>query len=87
MDTGALVSFDGPTALTLQADLFLLGSDGTATSGGAAALRRTDIGALSLGKRADFAVLNAPSYIHLSYRPGVDLIDSTWIGGQNVYQR
>jgi imidazolonepropionase len=57
------------------------------TRGGAAALRRTDIGALSLGMRADFAVLNAPSYIHLSYRPGVDLIDSTWVAGQNVYQR
>jgi len=37
--------------------------------------------------RADFAVLNAPSYIHLSYRPGVDLVDSTWVGGKNVYQR
>jgi len=58
-----------------------------ATRGGATALRRTDIGALSLGMRADFAVLNAPSYIHLSYRPGVDLIDSTWVAGQNVYQR
>lgn len=58
-----------------------------ATLGGAKALRRTDIGALSLGMRADFAVLNAPSYIHLSYRPGVDLIDSTWVAGKNVYQR
>ncbi len=58
-----------------------------ATSGGAKALRRTDIGGLSLGMKADFAVLNAPSYIHPSYRPGVDLIDSTWIDGKNVYQR
>jgi imidazolonepropionase len=58
-----------------------------ATSGGAKALRRTDIGGLSLGMKADFAVLNAPSYIHLGYRPGVDLIDSTWIDGKNVYQR
>jgi imidazolonepropionase len=58
-----------------------------ATKGGAKALRRTDVGALSLGMRADFAVLNAPSYIHLSYRPGVDLVDSTWVGGKNVYQR
>ena len=59
----------------------------SATVGGAQALRRTDIGGLSLGMKADFAVLNAPSYIHLSYRPGVDLVDSTWIAGQNVYQR
>lgn len=58
-----------------------------ATRGGAQALRRSDIGGLSLGMRADFAVLNAPSYIHLSYRPGVDLVDSTWVGGKNVYQR
>ena len=53
----------------------------------AKALRRSDIGGLSVGMRADFAVLNAPSYIHLSYRPGVDLVDSTWVGGKTVYQR
>jgi imidazolonepropionase len=58
-----------------------------ATLGGAKALRRTDIGSLSVGMRADFAVLSAPIYIHLSYRPGVDLIDSTWVAGKNVYQR
>ena len=58
-----------------------------ATVGGAKALRRSDIGALSVGMRADFAVLNAPSYIHLSYRPGVDIIDSTWVAGKPVYQR
>ena len=58
-----------------------------ATVGGAKALRRSDIGALSVGMRADFAVLNAPSYIHLSYRPGVEIIDSTWAAGKNIYQR
>lgn len=58
-----------------------------ATVGGAKALRRSDIGALSVGMRADFAVLNAPSYIHLCYRPGVDMIDSTWVAGKPVYQR
>ena len=45
-----------------------------ATAGGAAALRRDDVGALSVGKRADFVRLDAPSYIHLAYRPGVPLI-------------
>ena len=45
-----------------------------ATAGGAAALRRDDIGELSIGKRADLVVLAAPSYIHLAYRPGVPLI-------------
>jgi imidazolonepropionase len=58
-----------------------------ATVGGAKALRRTDIGALSVGMSADFVVLNAPSYIQLSYRPGVDLVDSTWVAGKTVYQR
>jgi imidazolonepropionase len=45
-----------------------------ATAGGAAALRRDDIGALAVGKRADLVLLRAPSYIHLAYRPGVPLI-------------
>jgi imidazolonepropionase len=44
-----------------------------ATAGGAMALRRTDIGRLSPGARADLAVLDAPSYVHLAYRPGVPL--------------
>ncbi|GAB3596606.1 imidazolonepropionase [Microbacterium tumbae] len=45
-----------------------------ATAGGAAALRRDDVGVLRIGARADLVVLNAPSYIHLAYRPGVPLI-------------
>jgi imidazolonepropionase len=45
-----------------------------ATAGGAAALGRTDIGEIALGKRADLAILDAPSYVHLAYRPGVPLI-------------
>jgi imidazolonepropionase len=44
-----------------------------ATAGGALALRRTDIGRLVVGARADLAVINAPSYLHLAYRPGVPL--------------
>ena len=45
-----------------------------ATVGGAAALRRDDIGALAIGNRADLVILDAPSYVHLAYRPGVPLI-------------
>lgn len=45
-----------------------------ATAGGAAALRRTDIGGLALGQRADLVILDAPSYVHLAYRPGVPLV-------------
>jgi imidazolonepropionase len=44
-----------------------------ATMGGATALRRPDIGRLSPGARADITVLDAPSYLHLAYRPGVPL--------------
>jgi imidazolonepropionase len=44
-----------------------------ATAGGAAALRRTDVGRVVVGARADLAVLDAPSYRHLAYRPGVPL--------------
>jgi imidazolonepropionase len=44
-----------------------------ATAGGARALRRGDIGRLAPGYRADLTVLDAPSYLHLAYRPGVAL--------------
>ncbi|MCU1392253.1 MAG: imidazolonepropionase [Ilumatobacteraceae bacterium] len=48
-----------------------------ATLGGAAALRRDDVGRLSIGGPADFVVLDAPSHLHLIYRPGVPLIHMT----------
>jgi imidazolonepropionase len=48
-----------------------------ATLGGAQALRRTDLGRLSPGARADLVVLDAPSYTHLVYRPGVPLVRRT----------
>ncbi|QYN39093.1 imidazolonepropionase [Pseudonocardia sp. DSM 110487] len=44
-----------------------------ATAGGAAALRRADVGHLGVGARANLSVLEAPSYRHLAYRPGVPL--------------
>ncbi|WP_418957423.1 imidazolonepropionase [Streptomyces tritici] len=53
----------------------------SATAGGAAALRRTDIGRLSHGAYADFAVLDAPSHVHLAYRPGVPLVTEVWRRG------
>lgn len=45
-----------------------------ATFGGAQALRRSDIGHLGIGARADFVILDAPSYEYLAYRPGAQLI-------------
>jgi imidazolonepropionase len=52
-----------------------------ATAGGAAALLRDDIGVLRPGARADLAVIDAPSYVHLAYRPGVPLVCATWKDG------
>ena len=58
-----------------------------ATLGGAAALRRTDVGHLQVGARADLVVLDAPSFVHLSYRPGVDLIAQVLQEGHLAYDR
>lgn len=52
-----------------------------ATAGGARALRRDDIGVISPGARADLVLLNAPSHVHLSYRPGVPLVRQVWKDG------
>jgi imidazolonepropionase len=46
----------------------------SATAGGALALGRDDVGVLAPGKRAHLTVLEAPSYVHLAYRPGVPLV-------------
>jgi imidazolonepropionase len=56
----------------------------SATAGGAAALRRNDIGNLAVGSQADFAVLNSRSHIHLAYRPGVKIIDAVFSQGKLV---
>lgn len=56
----------------------------SATAGGAAALRRADIGALHIGAQADFALLNTSSHVHLAYRPGVKLVDAVFARGQLV---
>src|SRR6478736_2034395 len=55
-----------------------------ATYRGAEALDRDDVGALVPGRRADLVVLDAPSHVHLAYRPGVPLVATTWIGGRPV---
>lgn len=47
------------------------------TLGGAAALRRDDIGRLTPGSAGHAVILDAPSHHHLAYRPGVPLIRDT----------
>ncbi|YAL83018.1 imidazolonepropionase [Dermacoccaceae bacterium W4C1] len=44
-----------------------------ATLGAAKALRRRDIGRIEPGMRADLAVLDAPTHVHLAYRFGVPI--------------
>jgi imidazolonepropionase len=56
----------------------------SATVGGAKALRRTDIGHLGVGARADLAILDAPSFLHLAYRPGVPLVRTVLVDGVPV---
>jgi imidazolonepropionase len=60
-----------------------------ATVGGAAALRRVDVGRLAPGSRADAIVLDAPGPEHLVYRLGADLVsgvlkDGDWISNRLI---
>ena len=45
-----------------------------ATIEAARSLRRTDIGTVRVGGRADLAVVSAPSYLHIPYRVGVPIV-------------
>jgi imidazolonepropionase len=58
-----------------------------ATAGGAMALQRHDIGRLTVGSRADLNILDAPSFTHLIYQPGVPLTSITIVGGDIVFRR
>ncbi len=58
---------------------------GAATAGGAAALRRDDVGRLAPGARADAVILEATSYADLVYRPGVPLVSSTLARGRLIW--
>jgi imidazolonepropionase len=55
-----------------------------ATAGGALALRRSDVGHLGIGARADLVMLAAPSHVYLAYRPGVPLVAAVWRAGEHV---
>jgi imidazolonepropionase len=53
-----------------------------ATLGGARALRRENIGHLKPGASADAVILDAPTYAHFVYRPGVPIVAATIAGGE-----
>ena len=55
-----------------------------ATAGGARALRRTDVGAVTVGARADRHVLDAPSHTYLAYRPGMPLTHAVYRNGTRM---
>ena len=55
-----------------------------ATAGGARALRRTDVGFLTIGARADLHVLDTASYTDLADRPGTPLTHSVYSHGTLV---
>ncbi|ASK65742.1 imidazolonepropionase [Brachybacterium avium] len=69
------------TTAVLQMHLSLAEALRAATRGGALALRRTDVGHLGIGARADLHVLDAPAAIHLAYRPGMPLTHRVWRRG------
>jgi imidazolonepropionase len=72
------------TTAVLQMGMSVEEAVRAATWGGARALRRSDVGVLAEGARADVHVLDAPSATHLAYRPGVPLTWAVWRAGERV---
>jgi imidazolonepropionase len=55
-----------------------------ATLGGARSLRLADRGRVTPGRVADLVILDAPSYRHIPYRPGTDLVRTVVRAGEVV---
>ena len=55
-----------------------------ATAGGGQALRRDGLGTVVVGAPADLTVLDAPSHVHLAYRPGAP-ISRVLCGGTGLH--
>lgn len=70
---------------TLQIKLTVEESLTAATLNGAASLRLAhDTGSIEPGKRADVVLLDAPSYLHLVYHFGVNLVTAVFRDGTRV---
>ena len=57
----------------------------SATAGSARALQRFDVGTVQQGARADLVILDAPSHVHLAYRPGVPIVRTVIAAGTVVH--
>ncbi len=55
-----------------------------ATRGGALSLQRPELGWLGPGAAADFVVLDAPSFLHIPYRPATNLVWKVFSSGVQV---
>lgn len=74
------------TTAVLQMRLTVAEALRAATHSGAIALGlEQETGSLEVGKYADLHILNAPSAVHLAYRPGMPLTFQTWKRGKQVH--
>ncbi|WP_120004878.1 imidazolonepropionase [Nesterenkonia muleiensis] len=74
------------TTAVLQMELSLSEAIRAGTYGGALALHAQHrVGSAEVGKRADLHVLDAPSAIHLAYRPGMPLTHAVYRAGRRVH--
>ncbi|HEX7152497.1 MAG TPA: imidazolonepropionase [Thermoanaerobaculia bacterium] len=70
---------------TLRMKLTVEESLTAATLNGAYSLRMAEeTGSIEVGKRADFVLLDAPSYLHLVYHFGVNLVTAVYRDGRRV---
>jgi imidazolonepropionase len=70
---------------TLQMKMTVEESLTAATLNGAHSLRLArETGSIELGKRADFVLIDAPSYLHLVYHFGVNLVTAVFRDGLRV---
>ncbi len=70
---------------TLQMKMTVEESLTAATLNGAYSLRlSSEVGSIEVGKRADFVLIDAPSYLHLVYHFGVNLVTAVYRDGVAV---